>query len=471
MPNDSAFGDVECELKRQQRLYLPEDILKVMTDCRKKNKFIVTRMQRLEFKGTAKLEQSIVNRKVDINGQVVSWLKTREIALRKDNPTCLHMSSDLNDQTTQTVFIGKGKQGIVNQKFTDTFHQELNALYLLPKPIAPAKLSDIRSLMDLIPPDSKPFYESLVSSNEVTDDLEMFGVPPDFDIDGEDILVNKQHEESSSRENVCRKVRSKTKCKKQQMSSKNKRSKMLSSKQLSEDTDGLSIGSDSESAVGQSLTMTAQSVSESTDTIKVHSKTKRSIGTRRNNASCCIAMDLPVLQPGGTVQHFDRIDYLATNKTSQKNSSTRSKTASNSIELAVPLLQSGDKHQASNNNGKLPIKSNSHTTSRTRSKTTSNNFAFELPVAQPASKRRVSDRINRVSAVSEAASCGQTSCHETSCTIRCAMGNLRKLQDVSLTADYENNLQETRTNQENANGNQIPTKRRRRTLGPLRTIN
>jgi hypothetical protein len=71
LPNDSAFGDVECELRKQQRLYLPEDIVRVMTDCRKKDKFVVTRMQRCEFKSTANLERSIVNRKVDVEGKPV----------------------------------------------------------------------------------------------------------------------------------------------------------------------------------------------------------------------------------------------------------------------------------------------------------------------------------------------------------------------------------------------------------------
>jgi hypothetical protein len=27
MPNDSEFGDVECAMKKQERLYLPEDII------------------------------------------------------------------------------------------------------------------------------------------------------------------------------------------------------------------------------------------------------------------------------------------------------------------------------------------------------------------------------------------------------------------------------------------------------------
>lgn len=40
LPNDSEFGDVECALRRQERLYLPEDITRVMNDCRSRNRFV-----------------------------------------------------------------------------------------------------------------------------------------------------------------------------------------------------------------------------------------------------------------------------------------------------------------------------------------------------------------------------------------------------------------------------------------------
>jgi hypothetical protein len=86
LPNDSEFGDVECALKRQQRLYLPDDVVALMRDCRRKNKFIVSRMSTADFVSTAELEKMTVNRKVDVNGVNVSWMKTREIKLLKSEP-------------------------------------------------------------------------------------------------------------------------------------------------------------------------------------------------------------------------------------------------------------------------------------------------------------------------------------------------------------------------------------------------
>jgi hypothetical protein len=86
LPNDSEFGDVECALKRQQRLYLPEDIITVMRDCRRKNKFTVSRLSRNDFVTCGELEKKMVNRKRDVTGNPVSWLKTREIKLLKSEP-------------------------------------------------------------------------------------------------------------------------------------------------------------------------------------------------------------------------------------------------------------------------------------------------------------------------------------------------------------------------------------------------
>ena len=40
LPNDSEFGEVECALRRQERLYLPEDIIRVMHDCRSRNNLL-----------------------------------------------------------------------------------------------------------------------------------------------------------------------------------------------------------------------------------------------------------------------------------------------------------------------------------------------------------------------------------------------------------------------------------------------
>jgi hypothetical protein len=106
LPNDSDFGDVECAMRHQQRLYLPEYIIKVMKQSRRFNKFVVSRRNRSDFIGIGTVEAGITNRKVSISGEAVSWLNTREIKLEKGHPQSLFMRSD---------FIGVQGMGVINR--------------------------------------------------------------------------------------------------------------------------------------------------------------------------------------------------------------------------------------------------------------------------------------------------------------------------------------------------------------------
>ncbi|XP_068084004.1 uncharacterized protein [Anabrus simplex] len=86
LPNDSDFGDIECALKLQQRLYTAEDYINVMKFCRKRNPLVVHRMKSEDFKSTDLLEKQIVNRKTNNLREKINWLKVKEIELHKDKP-------------------------------------------------------------------------------------------------------------------------------------------------------------------------------------------------------------------------------------------------------------------------------------------------------------------------------------------------------------------------------------------------
>lgn len=49
LPNDSDFSDIECALKHQQRLYVPEDYMNTMEQCRTKIKFTFVKMNTENF--------------------------------------------------------------------------------------------------------------------------------------------------------------------------------------------------------------------------------------------------------------------------------------------------------------------------------------------------------------------------------------------------------------------------------------
>lgn len=111
LPNDSDFGDIECALKFQQRMYKVEDYLNVMETCRKKNSLLVHRMKKEEFVGTEDLEKLIVNCKKDTNQSKINWLKTRDIRISKDHPFSIYMKTDFHGSGVQVDLDRKSRRG------------------------------------------------------------------------------------------------------------------------------------------------------------------------------------------------------------------------------------------------------------------------------------------------------------------------------------------------------------------------
>lgn len=185
LPNDSDFSDVECALKHQQRLYVPEDYIHVMKECRRKNKFRVTRMKKADFYGTAEIEKQVTNRKVDVNKDKVSWLKAREIYLDKSKPFSIFLRENFNEDHYFELDIKKRQAGRPASK---NFKDLLLPMWQNGKEISVPKLQDIKSIMHLIPEDCQDFYRNLVGKEGLEDDVDGFTGPPDFEVEEENSL-------------------------------------------------------------------------------------------------------------------------------------------------------------------------------------------------------------------------------------------------------------------------------------------
>lgn len=107
LPNDTDFGDIECALKLQQRLYTADDYINIMKSCKKKNPLVVHKMEKEHFFGTANVEKNIVNRKVDVSNSKINWLKFKEIEVRKDRPFTIFVKTSLGDETHREINIEK----------------------------------------------------------------------------------------------------------------------------------------------------------------------------------------------------------------------------------------------------------------------------------------------------------------------------------------------------------------------------
>ena len=180
LPNDTDFGKIECALKYQQRVYLPEDYMNTMRTCKKNKPLQVHRMEVKDILGSAYLEKAITNRKTSSTGEKITWLKTNEMLLKKEAMFSLFMRKSLEDDYEE-VDLKKRQRG--RQPFISS--DMMNMLWPNGKPIAAAKLNDITSLMHLIPRDAQTFYKNLRGDNNVEDDIDVFGAEPDFEIEYE----------------------------------------------------------------------------------------------------------------------------------------------------------------------------------------------------------------------------------------------------------------------------------------------
>ncbi|KAJ2940817.1 hypothetical protein O0L34_g5819 [Tuta absoluta] len=183
LPNDTDFGRIECALKLQQRLYTPEDYMEVMKHCKQKKPMRVHRMQKNDFVSSSKLESLVTNRKKAVDGSKISWLKTKEIVLKKEDMFSIFMRPDLDEKTEYTVVNIKkntrGRQIVLRKELMDP-------LWPTGKPIPTPKLQDLKSLMHLIPRDDQGFYKNLTSDDSVEDDVDGFSGGIDFEFDEND---------------------------------------------------------------------------------------------------------------------------------------------------------------------------------------------------------------------------------------------------------------------------------------------
>lgn len=182
LPNDSDFGDFECKLKTNKRIFTDEKYIQIMKDCRLDNKFRVNRMSPdEEFFSVDNLLKYTTNRKTDCNKAKISWMETHEIVMEKSNPLTIQMKKQV-DGESQSVNLTKKGCDVMGFK-----QIELEKLWPEGRPLTPEKVKDLKSMMYLIDDEAKPFYDFLdnVCTAEFVDDLEGFGEAIDFVVERE----------------------------------------------------------------------------------------------------------------------------------------------------------------------------------------------------------------------------------------------------------------------------------------------
>lgn len=134
---------------------------------KKSPQFVVTRMRTENFVSTKGLQENSVNRKKTQDGDTVQWLKIQWIHFDRDHPNIMFFKTSNNPESLfSTVDLSKKARG----RPKSTADIPLPLLYPEGKAIAKAKLIDLKSLLNFVPPIYHSFYRSLKYDTTTVDD-------------------------------------------------------------------------------------------------------------------------------------------------------------------------------------------------------------------------------------------------------------------------------------------------------------
>ena len=120
-------------------------------------------MEQADYLSMEPLTKLITNRKVTITGQKVEWLNMQWIRVEKDSAysfkyRCTHNDlEEWKEVDLQPKHVGRPK---------DMGRVLLPPLYASTRPINPAKLKDLHSLLNYVPPVHHAFFKALKSHQE-----------------------------------------------------------------------------------------------------------------------------------------------------------------------------------------------------------------------------------------------------------------------------------------------------------------
>lgn len=161
---DTCFASIEKQKKLHEVVPTVDHWIEIIENARVKNKFIVMKIDKLDFKSTIELEHLISNRKKDTNKENINWLKTSTLTYEKEKAFIIYMTND-----------GKNVQELNIQKRHVTAEMMKNAdlplLFLFGKEITKAKYNDLQELEAYIPPEYHSFHDNLTYDDDGENDF------------------------------------------------------------------------------------------------------------------------------------------------------------------------------------------------------------------------------------------------------------------------------------------------------------
>ena len=160
MPCDRDFGDVERKLRRKKCIYVPSDYIELIKESRAKHRFVVNEMTRDKFVNIETVSKMLTKRNVTSDKQKIDFRQVHQFRFTRGKPQHVEvkLSHDANEQWKLISLQKRGRPAKLSEA-------QLLPLYDGPRPIAKAKVDDVKSLFPYIPPVHHAFYNDIVVDN------------------------------------------------------------------------------------------------------------------------------------------------------------------------------------------------------------------------------------------------------------------------------------------------------------------
>ena len=162
LPCDRDFGHIE-KILRTKEVYTLDHYARIIANARSRNPFTVIKMQRSQFLDVEQLVKKITKRK----SEGVLFKDARAYILDESYKEGIGIRKSYHITEPYKVKLQKGRAA----GYRPTFNLNtvpLSEKYPKPVKIAPAKLDDIRSLMNYIDPQYKPYFEAIIEGQRDT---------------------------------------------------------------------------------------------------------------------------------------------------------------------------------------------------------------------------------------------------------------------------------------------------------------
>lgn len=155
---DGCFGLIEKQKKITENIFVPSHWINVIRQAKKKEpKFIVIEMETKDFLSSKPIENLIVNRKVSITGEKITWRNFQTIVYDRNSPFVLRVK-DYNKNDAPITEISIQKRGVVIRKFVKV---KLPLLYPKGRAIDKKKFDDLLEQMNYVPTTYHHFFKTL----------------------------------------------------------------------------------------------------------------------------------------------------------------------------------------------------------------------------------------------------------------------------------------------------------------------